>query len=164
MLRKNLTKIAILFCACAVVFVCAGCSAFSGGNNSSDVEKAARTTYFAQVNNLSKEFNNVLGDFQSNVKNKDVQGMQDKYKESQNLLEEFSKIQVPADCQDVQKAYTDGYLQMQKALSDYIQIYSDFVNAQISNDVLNQRVEGVQKSYDEGLELLKNADKMASEK
>lgn len=138
------------------------CKGF-GSLNPADIEKAKTTAYFGEVNTIAKEFNNVLSDFQSDVKDKNVDAMQNKLKESQSLIDQFNKIEVPENCTEIQKNYSDAFLQLQQALSDYVNIYTDFVNGQIDNSVLNERVANVQKSYNQGIELLNKADKMAAE-
>ena len=138
------------------------CNGF-GSLNPADIEKAKTTAYFGEVNTVAKEFNSVLTDFQTDVKDKNIEAMQNKLNESQSLIDQFNKIEVPENCSEIQKNYLDAFIQLQQALSDYVNIYSDFVNGQIDNSVLNERVANVQKSYNQGIELLNKADKLAAQ-
>lgn len=165
MIKANIKKIVVAVCClslCAVTL--AGCSQFGFPTSVADAEKAASSAYFAEVNAVVNEFKTTLGDFPSDVKEKNVQNMKDKVDASQKLIDQFNKLDVPKNCEDVQKLYSDGLVQMQQALSNYVQIYSDFTAGQIDNSVLNQRIAEVQSSYNQGISLLTQADQLAATK
>ena len=165
MLKKNIKKLIVAICCLGVcVFTLAGCSQFGLPATVADAEKAATSAYFAEVNTVVNEFKTTIGDFSSDVKEKKVDSLKDKVDACDKLVTQFSKLDVPKNCEDVHKLYTDGLVQMQQALSNYVQIYTDFVNGSIDNSVLNQRVADVQSSYNQGLELLSQADKLAAQK
>ena len=165
MLKANVKKLIIaMCCATFCVVALAGCGQINKMTDPANAEKAATSVYFAEVNSAVNEFKSTLGDFSADVKEKNVDNMKKKIDESQKLIDQFNKLEVPKNCEDVQKLYLDGFVQMQQALSNYVQIYSDFQSGQIDNNVLNQRVADVQSSYNSGLNLLTQADKLASEK
>lgn len=165
MSKSHLTKILVsIACVLTCAFVLVGCNGKNAIPTASDMEKAATSAYLAEVNSVVSEFKTTLSDFSTDIKEKNVTNMKNKLEASQKLIDTFNQIEVPQNCTDVQKAYSDGLLQMQQALSDYISIYSSFVNSELDNSVLNERMVSVQKSYDMGLNLLKQADKLAAEK
>ena len=165
MVKANAKKIIVAICCAALcVFALAGCGQVNNMTNPANAEKAATLTYFAEVNAVVGEFKTTLGDFSADVKDKNVNNMKDKIDASQKLIDQFNKLDVPKNCEDVHKLYLDGLVQMQQALSNYVQIYDDFQSGSIDNNVLNQRVADVQSSYNSGLNLLTQADKLAAEK
>ncbi|MDO5427284.1 MAG: hypothetical protein Q4F54_06665 [Coriobacteriia bacterium] len=165
MLKENVKKIVVaLSCTLVCFFMLAGCSGFGFPASQADAEKAVTSAYFAEVNTLVGEFKTTLGDFPADVKEKKVDSMKEKVDAAQKLIDQFSKLDVPKNCEDVHKLYTDGLVQMQQALSNYVQVYSDFVSGSIDNNVLNQRVADVQTSYNQGIDLLAQADKLAAQK
>lgn len=165
MSKSHITKILVgVVCVLTCAFVLVGCNGKNVIPTQSDMEKAATSAYLAEVNSVVSEFKGTLSDFSTDIKEKNVANMKDKLEASQKLIDKFNQIDVPQNCNDVQKAYSDGLLQMQQALSDYISVYSSFVNSELDNSVLNERMGSVQKSYDMGLDLLRQADKLAAEK
>lgn len=160
--KKISVALAIITISIATICLCS-CNAFSS-LNPADIEKTQTTAYFAEVNTIVKQFSSKLSDFQTDVKEKNVDAMQNKLKDTQSLIDQFSKLDTPPNCEDVQKNYTDAFVQLQQALSDYVQIFSDLNSGQIDNSVLNERIANVQKSYTQGIELLHQADKLATEK
>lgn len=163
--KKIVTALSVFTLSCFLVIaaMCI-CSCDKIGMNVSDVEKAATNAYFSEVTSLSRDLTSSLADFQADVKEKNIDAMKDKLEKTQSIIDDFNKLDVPQNCEDVQKDYLDGFIQLQNALSNYVQIYSDFINGTIDNSVLQERVAEVQKSYNEGLALLRQADKLASEK
>lgn len=152
-----------LTCVFACAFVLVGCKANGVIPSAADMEKATTSAYFAEVNSVVGQFKGTLADFPTDVKEKNVTDMKSKLDDTQKLIDKFNQIDVPQNCTDIHKNYSDGLLQMQQALSDYISIYTSFVNGDIDNSVLNQRMANVQKSYSMGIDLLNKADKLAAE-
>lgn len=165
---KNKLVLVLLILATSVlgfgaVIMLSGCNNFNPLAANGNAQKAENSAYFAQVNSISSDFKNILSDFSTCVKDKNVDEMKNKVENAQKAIDDFNKIDTPKSCKEIQKAYSDGYLQLQQALSDYVTVYSDYINGQMDANVLNERVASVQKSYNEGLELLKKADKLASD-
>ena len=164
MSKSHITKIFVsLACVLTCCFFLVGCNGQNAIPTANDMEKAATSAYFAEVNSVVGEFNGALADFPADVKDKNVTDMKDKLEASQKILDKFNAIEAPQNCTDIHKNYGDGLLQMQQALSDYVAVYSSFVNGELGNDVLNQRVASIQNSYNNGLDLLNKADKQAAE-
>ena len=159
---KNILIAAIIALLCA--FALCSCKGVSALNSPENAAKAQSAVYFASVNQIVNDLKAELGDFSTLVKNKDTNAMKEKLDSAQKLIDELKSVDVPQNCEDVQQAYLDGFIQMQQALSNYINIYTDFINGSIDNSVLNTRVADVQKSYNQGLELLSKADLLAAQK
>lgn len=141
-----------LLCGCGVI-----------NQNSGDINKVKTQAYMTELNTVTHDFGNIINDFQNDIKEKNLDNMKNKLETSSKLIEEFNKLNPPESCVNVHKTYSDAFSLLQQALSTYVQIYSDFVNKNFDENILNQRIDDAQKTYNQGVELLNKGDKLALE-
>lgn len=158
-IKKTIISIGFVVVFAVIAFALCGCNGV--GLTSADKDKAQNQAYMTELNTISHDFGNIINDFQADVKNKNVDSMKNKLEASNKLIDEFNKLEVPEACQSVHKTYGDAFLLLQQSLSNYVQIYSDSINNNFDSNVLNQRVADAQNSYNQGINLLNQADKMA---
>ena len=154
-----ITAIAALLCA----FTLCSCGPISNMTNADNAQKTQTAIYYSTLYQITNDLKAELGDFNTLVKNKDTNAMKEKLNNSQKLIDQLKDIDVPQGCEEVQQNYLDAFVQMQEALSNYINVYTDFINGSIDNSVLNTRVADIQKSYTQGLDLLVKADSLAAQ-
>lgn len=158
----NIKKIALLL---SVVFVLglgmvalSGCKGMQSFTESNDVVKAQTTAYVAQVKEFSSKVNIILENFQTDMKDKNIDGMSDKIDGLDKLMGDFDKLDVPKDCEDVQASYKEGFNNLHAAFKDYYLAYRDYCDKKIKDNELNQKVRNIQHTYDQGVESIKRAD------
>lgn len=158
-------KIAIM--SIFIMFGCAfsltACNQAQFSFDPTTIEKAEVSSYLDTLNATVNGFKASLSDFDVNVKDKNIDELKTKLDESQKVIDNLSKTDVPDKCKEINQSYLDGFVQMQQALSNYVQVYSDFVGGSLGKDVLNQRIADVQNSYNSGLTLINKADKLVAE-
>lgn len=160
---KFIVVISVIFMACICTFVLSSCDSLDLSKSASDMQKASTTSYLAQINSISQDFKNIISDFETDVKNKDIDSMKNKLSEADKLIEDFKSIDAPEPCKDVASAYSDGFMKLQQALSKYVQIYSDINSGSATSDT-SQQITEIQNLYNQALEQLRQADKLAAEK
>lgn len=165
-IKKVFSKILVgiftfIFCLIAVCGI-AGCQAFNEGFGQNDINKATSTVYLSEISKIGKDYSNALSDFQNCVKDKDVDAMQNKLNDAQKIIDDFNKLEAPENCANIKQLYSDAFLQLQQALSDYVLVYQDLKDKKHDVTTLQQRITTVKQSYDSGIELLKKADVEAS--
>lgn len=167
-LENKLFSIAGALLVCVVAFIgivsLTSCDKLGIGLSAADIEKANTTSYFAELNSIAKDFDTALTDFQADVKDKNIDAMKEKVDKAQKLIDKLDKLEVPQNCEDVQKAYLDGFIQMQGALSNYVSVYSDYLGGEYDPNVLSEQITNLKHSYEQGTAMIKQADKLAAEK
>lgn len=154
----------LLIIAVSAILIIGACAAFSGcgANTVTEINKANDTVYLAQVNSVSKSINGELSNFSQFVKEKDVEAMQNTYNKVQDQVDTLAHSVVPENMADAHNSYISAFTQLQASLKDYIQIYSDMKSGAQTHDVLTQRIATVQTEYNQGINMMQDAEKKAS--
>lgn len=153
-----------LVCCLSVVMVLSACTGTAGND-----EKAEMTNseYMSQVNRVMEDLSTKLETFNTAVAGNDLVGMKTQADRAFKAIDDLEAIEVPEALKDVQKNYVDGCRDLQTALSDYISLHSDITTATEAEPfdytTYNDRLEKIQKTYEAGIEKLKEADKKATE-
>lgn len=145
----------------------AGCvSAPNAENGSEEKEPAAPTMsqYMVSLNESANKLQTALTEFSSAVNSNDTYLMSLKADEAYAVMDQMDAIECPPELNDVKEKYKEAMVELKTALSDYLALYIDIDEAQSPSqqdyDSYNSRLEEIQKHYDEGLNLLDEADEM----
>lgn len=154
----------IIACACALALaagVLAGCAAPSAQVD--DAQQASRN-YMSQVNGIMSELGDNLDSFEGAVSRGDVVNMRTQADDAFKALDSLSSLEAPDELKDVQQKYVDGTAKLREALDGYITLYTDLKSDSFDQSTYASRLSKVQSLYDEGVELLKQADEAAANK
>lgn len=131
-------------------------------------EGATPISYISQVNDSSANLSETLGEFAQAVSAGDVFSMQAKADAAYAIIDEMRNIEAPEELNEVKSKYNDATDKLKGALSDYVALYVELKDAAdgkaFDYGAYPSRIENIQKQYDEGLNLLEEADSMAAEK
>lgn len=124
--------------------------------------------YMITLNSTAAQLEAALSDFASTVEAGDVSAMQSKADAAYSIIDELNNAEAPEALSDVKSKYSDALSSLKGALGDYIDLYTEIDNAKSGSSfdfsTYKQRLEDIQKQYDDGLNALEEADKMVSEK
>ena len=166
-MRKPTTKITAMLAA-ALVSACllGGCS--SGGSaDASAVADAqnANRAYMSAVNEAMLQLDDDLTDFSSAVSAGDLVAMRTASTAASRTIDTLEAIEAPEALADIQQLYTQGATTLEGALASYVQLYTDVeIAGQGGFDAatFQARLAEVQQAYDEGIDLLSQADEQAA--
>ena len=161
--KKTLFIIVVLSVSLVMAFGLSACGKSSAPENSNDKEKQQTSAYMSSLHIFTNEFKNLLNDFQGDIKDKKVDSMKDKLSRTDKAIDEFGHIEVPEQCKEVHQMYTDAFNKLQQALKDYVNLYSEIDDNNYESSQFKTKVEPIKTAYNEGVELLKQADKKSSE-
>lgn len=166
-MKNRWARGAAAVCAAALyVTMLAGCM---GGQQTMSEEaqaQAANRQYMSQVNQIMTDLDATLTDFSSAVQAGDVVTMRSALTEASRSIDSLEELSAPEALADIQTAYTEGCTQLETALNDYVQLYTDVENAggSMESGAYQSRLTEIQQSYDEGVQKLANADELAAGK
>ena len=161
-MKQLIAKIAA--CACVLVLgagILAGCAAPS---TQADEAQQKNRNYMSQVNGVMSELGDKLDSFVEAVSRGDVVNMRTQADDACKVLDNLSSLEVPDGLGDVQQKYTDGSAKLREALDGYITLYTELKADTFDQSTYSDRLSKVQSLYDEGVDLLKQADEAAASK
>ena len=143
-------------------------TACSQGSPSASEEKPVTAgDYMVSVAKSSQQLSASLADFATAVSDNDITAVQSKADSAYEVLKQMESLEAPDELKQVKGKYDEAVQSLRDALKDYIALYLEVENSPdgVPSDYANyaQQIESVQKAYDQGLNLLEEADKMASE-
>lgn len=162
------SKLAATLAACALALTLAllsGCAQTQPAPTE-DAPPTA-TGYMTSMAKASTQLSESLADFAASVADGDVSGLQAKADAAYEVLGQMEALEAPDDLKPVKGKYDEAIASLKDALKDYLALFLEIENtpegAQYDYSDYAKRIEAVQKSYDQGLNLLEEADKMATE-
>ena len=156
-------KLGILACAMALAAgVMAGCA--GSGAVAANEEQQANRAYMSTVNQTMEELDANLDSFVDAVSRGDVVNMRSQAENAYKTLDKLENLDVPDDMADIQEGYLDGTGKLREALDEYIGLYVDASGSDFDWSTYEERVEVVQKLYDDGVAALEAADEAAANK
>lgn len=155
--------VAIVMMASAAVM--SGCA--SGQPASTEEKPITAAGYMNAMAKSSKQLSESLGAFSEAVADGDVSALQSKVDSAYEVLDQMEALEAPDEVKSVKGKYDEAIGSLRNALKDYLAIFLEIENApegiQYDFSGYSQQLESVQKAYDQGLNLLEEADKMATE-
>ena len=163
MTRKHVFPFVALMCAlaltCGLFVGCANPSA-----NTAATEQQANRAYMSQVNGLMEQLGERLEPFIDAVSRNDIVNMRTQAENAYQVLDQLADLEAPESLADVQEKYVDGTAKLREALDAYIVLYTDMQGDSFDQSTYETRIADVQKLYDDGIDLLKEADETAAGK
>ena len=161
----NFGKLAVAICTGSLaVAMLAGCTA-TPQNSLTDEQKANRE-YMSAVNQKMTTLGSTLDSFNDAVSREDVVTMKTQAANASKVLDELANVETPEAFTDVRTNYVDGAKNLEAALNEYIELYSEIQSATEANPFdwssYDQRVKTIQSHYDEGVAALKAGDEAVS--
>ena len=161
----NFGKLAVAICTGSLaVAMLAGCTA-TPQNSLTDEQKANRE-YMSAVNQKMTTLGSTLDSFNDAVSREDVVTMKTQAANASKVLDELANVETPEAFTDVRTSYVDGAKNLEAALNEYIELYSEIQSATEANPFdwssYDQRVQTIQSHYDEGVAALKAGDEAVS--
>ena len=154
----------LVFAACIGMSVFIGCAA--SPDKATD-ESAQNREYMAQVNSLMDELNTGLLDFSDAVSADDLVGMKTHSEKAYKAIDDLEKVEAPEALEKVHQEYLDGCKALKKALSGYIDLYSNIDTATEDQpydfDNYNKDLTKLKDDYNSGIDHLKEGDRLAAE-
>lgn len=141
-----------------------GCAA-AGQQNAATAEQQENRAYMSQVNETMMQLDSNLDSFIDAVSRGDIVNMKTQADEAYKSLDKLESIEAPEALADIKKSYVDGTGKLREALDDYIDLYAKAASSGSSFDwsTYDEKVESIQKLYDEGVKALEEGDKAAAE-
>lgn len=159
----------LMMAAAALVALClALLTACSQPQPASDEERPPTAgEYMTSVAKSSNQLSASLSEFATAVSDNDVSAVQAKADAAYEILKQMESLEAPDELKSVKGKYDEASQSLRDAMKDYVALYLEIENAPEGSpyDFSNYaaQIESIQKSYDNGLNLLEEADKMASE-
>lgn len=160
---------ALMIGAAALVALCLGfLTACSQSQPATDEERPPTAgEYMTSVAKASSQLSSSLSEFAAAVSDNDVSAVQAKADAAYEILKQMEALEAPDEVKSVKGKYDEASQSLKDALKDYVALYLEIENAPEGSqyDFSNyaSQIESIQKSYDNGLNLLEEADNMASE-
>ena len=129
-------------------------------------DRVTPTEYMAAVNATSEELKDKLTEFAEAVVNGDTFTMESKSYEAHLVIERLKEIEAPEELAEAKEGYEQATADLEAALVDYVVLYSELAEAQrgasFDYSTYADRIEQIQKQYDDGLTALEEADAKAT--
>ncbi len=139
-----------------------GCSMAAQSGQETPAQK--HRSFMSQVNSYMDEFSKNMESFSEAVAKNDIVAIKMASEKAFKIFDEVNSIDAPDDLSDVKQKYCDGIKKVEEALSDYIKLFSDSSAPGFENATYNERIDAIQKKYNEGADLLKQGDETAASK
>ena len=164
--HSRITKTVVALCA--GVLMVAGLAGCAQQDSAATQQQAANRQYMTQVNQVMDDLQGKLDSFTDAVSRGDVVGMRTQADNAVKAIDELGKLEVPDELKEIQQDYVDGTGKLKDALNGYVGLYTEIDSATDSQPFdwasYDQRVDDIQKLYDEGINKLKDGDSKAVEK
>lgn len=142
----------------------AGCAQQGGAANE---QQTASRQYMSSVNQTMEDLSNRLEGFEDAVARGDAVTMRTQADNAFKALDALAAIEAPEELSDVQAGYVDGCGKLKEALNAYVELYTEIDSATEEHPFdyasYADRLKSVQGLYDEGVSLLEETDKKATE-
>ncbi len=156
-------KLATAVCAVALAGgVLAGCT--NAAANTATAEQQANRVYMSQVNEIMEELGDGLDSFVDAVSRNDIVNMRTQADNAYQALDKLGDLEAPDELADIQEKYVDGADKLREALDEYIALYTEMNGASFDMSTYDSRIDDIQKLYDEGVDLMSEADETAASK
>ncbi|MBQ9044051.1 MAG: hypothetical protein IJ111_14700 [Eggerthellaceae bacterium] len=156
-------KLGALVCALALACgVLAGCA--NSAATTATAEQQANRAYMSQVNGIMEELGEGLDTFVDAVSRNDIVNMRTQADNAYKALDELKDLEVPDELADVQEKYVKGADKLREALDGYIALYTEMNSESFDMSTYDARIDAVQSLYDEGVDLMAEADETAASK
>lgn len=161
-MKQHAFKLGIVAC---IVALCLGVVVGCSGNSSNlDSSQQANRSYMSKVNGIMAQLGEDLDSFVDAVSRGDLVNMRTQADNAYRSLDDLSKLEAPESLADVKQKYLDGTAKLREALDGYIDLYTAVESGSVDEQAYASNLETVQKTYDEGVELLKQGDETAASK
>lgn len=153
--------------AAAIAFALAFLVACTPAQQAADEEKPPTASdYMVSMAKSSTQLSERLSDFAAAVAENDVSAVQAKADAAYEVIDQMDGLEAPDELKEVKDKYNEATKSLKDALKDYTALYLEIQNAPEGaprdDAAYAQRIEAVQKEYDQGLNHLEEADEMAS--
>lgn len=153
--KRNI--LATMAAAALCLALVAGCAPAEQQEDAAALNRA----YMSQANTASMQLNADLAPFTAAVAADDVVTMEQAAANVYRDIDAIEDIKAPDAMKDIHKEYSAGCEDLKGALQDYIEVYKDAADSDVSE--LNEALAAVQERYDSGIAHLQAADKMVTE-
>lgn len=161
-MNRIVLKLGTFACALALaVGALAGCTTPSAVVDSS---QQANRSFMSQVSGIMDTLGTDLDSFTDAVSRNDVVNMRTQADNAYKALDELDALEAPDELADVKQQYVDGAAKLREALDAYIALYAEIDAGTLDQSAYGSRLAEVQALYDEGVDLLKQADEAAAAK
>lgn len=150
--------------ACALALACTALAACTASSPAADDAQQGNRAYMSQVNSVMGTLGDNLGSFVDAVSRGDVVNMRTQADNAYKTLDSLAAIEAPENLADVKQKYVDGTSKLREALDAYITLYTEIESDSFDQSTYADRLAKVQSLYDEGVDLLKQADEAAASK
>ena len=152
---------AILLAVSLFAVGCAGGPPLEG-----EEEPKTASDYMVDLNDRIVRLQAKLDEFAEAADEGRISAMQTKAQEAYEVLDEMADLEAPDDVSDLQDQYDDAASQLKGALEAYMTLYTEIYDSTQTGgfdySTYSQRIEEVQKQYDDALTALEEADKQAT--
>lgn len=139
-----------------------GCAPSSNAG-SANTEQQANRMYMSQVNEIMDEFAESFESMVTAVSEGDAVNIRNQANSAYAILDKLAELEAPEDLAGIKESYTQGTDKLREALDGYIALYTDIESGSFDQANYDSRLEEIQSTYDEGVEILRNGDADAAE-
>lgn len=167
-MRNKAMRVSLAVCAgalCAAALTgCMGTGTQQAMNEQAQAQSANRQ-YMSQVNQIMMDVDDALSDFSAALEAGDLVAMRSALSEAGRDIDSLEGLEAPEALADLQTGYAEGCAQLETALNDYVQLYTDAQNAggTMDSGAYASRLAEIQTAYDEGIQKLSDTDQAAAE-
>ena len=161
-MKGIMVKLAVAACAAALCIGAVGCT--SPATTTAETPQQKNSSYMSQVNGLMDELGGDLDSFVDAVSRDDLVNMRTQADNAYQVLDQLDALEAPDDLANVRQSYLDGAAKLREALDAYIDLYTEISGSTFDQSTYAARLAEVQTLYDEGVNLLKQADETAAGK
>ncbi len=147
------------------LFTVTGCAQQTQSQESNVVTPS---DYMVSLNAAADNLKSVFTEFTDAASSDDIFTMQAKIDEASAAIDEMCELEAPEAMDEVKAKYTEALSTLKATLSDYLDLYLELDDAQqggaaFDYSTFSDRLEELQMRYDQGLGLLEDADKLATD-
>lgn len=164
--KMSVLVVSLILSFIAILLTC-GCSSESAIEPQE--QPASASDYMVSLNDCSTRLSQKLQEFSDAASEQRISAMNSNAEEAYEILDEMSSLEAPDDVSDLKNKYNDAASKLKDALSEYIALYveiydsSQSSSAQFDYSTYTERLQSIQQQYDDALNALEEADKMATE-
>lgn len=167
-LNKLVNKIAVAFIAAISCLVLigslSGCSSQQSAMNAED-QTLTPSEYMVKLNQAADTLHENLDAFAVAVSSGDITTLQSKSNNAFQAMDELKELKTPNELAEIRSKYEEAVDALRSALNDYIAMYIEIENSpdmsKIDLQKYSERFTNIQKEYDNGINLLEQADTAA---
>lgn len=134
---------------------------------STEEKPVTASDYMVSMAQSSKSLSESLSEFAGAVSESDVSAIRAKADSAYDVLKQMESLEAPDELKDVKDKYNEATQTLKGALDEYLALFMAIESVPegepFDYSTYDESVESVQKAYDQGLNLLEEADKMAAE-